>query len=203
MDKVRPYVKAHHDELLNAINWRLMSDTWNKYCLGSLSKWEMDSVSFYSHDHELAKVNERAYGLSDFFELPEEPEVDRIIVIKGKKVPLFKIERIMGTVLDKDKAKKSVTLLTKNGVITVKIFGQVYSHYDKQLSERGADGKKHVTEKSWLSRGNKIIVTGIRREDSFQAKKYARTPYHLVELITEISEDGKIKTAGARAGDEE
>lgn len=203
MDKVRPYVKAHHDELLNAINWRLMSDTWNKYCLGSLSKWEMDSVSFYSHDHELAKVNEKAYGLSDFFELPEEPEVDRIIMIKGKKVPLFKIERIMGTVLDKDKAKKSVTLLTKSGVVTVKIFGQVYSHYDKQLSERGADGKKHVTEKSWLSRGNKIIVTGIRREDSFQAKKYARTPYHLVELITEIDEEGKIKTAGARAGDEE
>lgn len=203
MDKVRPYVKAHHDELLEAINWRLMSDTWNKYCLGSLSKWEMDSVSFYSHEHELARVKEREYGLSDFFELPEEPEVDRIIMIKGKKVPLFKIERIMGTVLDKDKAKKSVTLLTKSGVVTVKIFGQVYSHYDKQLSERGADGKKHVTEKSWLSRGNKIIVTGIRREDSFQAKKYARTPYHLVELITEISEDGKIKTAGARAGDEE
>ena len=203
MDKVRPYVKAHHDELLNSINTRLMSDTWNKYCLGTISKWEMDSVSFYSHEHELAKVKEKLYDFSDFYELPEEPLVDRVIFIKGKKVPLFKITRIMGTVLDKDKAKKMVTLLTKSGVVTVKIFGQVFTHYDKQLSERGADGKKHVIEKSWLSRGNKIIVTGIRREDSFIAKKYARTPYHLVELITEIDDKGNIKVSGARAGDDE
>lgn len=203
MDKVRPYIKAHHDELLNAINTRLMSDTWNKYCLGTISKWEMDSVSFYSHEHELAKVKEELYDFSDFYELPEDPLIDRVIFIKGKRVPLFKITRIMGTVLDKDKAKKMVTLLTKSGVVTVKIFGQVYTHYDKQLSERGADGKKHVIEKSWLSRGNKIIVTGIRREDSFIAKKYAKTPYHLVELITEIDDKGNIKVSGARAGDEE
>ena len=203
MDKVRPYIKANQNRLLEEMNWRLMSDTWNKYCLGTFSKWEMDSISYYSHEHELAQVNEKDYGLVDFFDLPEQPQVERVILIKGKKIPLFKIERIMGTVLDKDKSKKLVTLLTKNGVVTVKIFGQVFTHYDKQLSERGADGKKHVVEKSWLSRGNKIIVTGIRREDSFIAKKYARTPYHLVELITEISPDGKIKTAGARAGDEE
>lgn len=203
MDKVRPYVKKHHDELLAAINERLMSDTWNKYCLGSLSKWEMDAVSFYSHSHELQDVKEADYGFIDFYKLPEDPEVERIILIKGKRIPLFKIHRIMGTVLDKDKAKKTVTLLTKNGVVTVKIFGQVFSHYDKQLSERGADGKKHVIEKSWFSRGNKVVISGIRREDSFIAKKYAKTPWHLCELITEISPDGKIKLSGARVGDDE
>ena len=203
MDKVRPYVKSHHDELLNAINTRLMSDLWNKYCEGSLSKWEMDSVSFYSHEHELQNINEQEYGFSDFYKLNENPDIDRIIDIKGKKVPLFKIHRIIGTVLDKDKAKKTVTLLTKSGVVTVKIYGAVFNHYDKQLSERGADGKKHVIERSWFQRGNKIIVTGIRREDSFLAKKYSRTPYHLVELITEIHDDGTFETAGERAGEEE
>ena len=203
MDRVRPYVKEHHDELLNAINTRLMSDLWDKYCEGSLSKWEMDSVSFYSHEHELSNVDERENGFSDFYKLNENPDVERIIEIKGKKVPLFKIHRIMGTVLDKDKAKKMVTLLTKSGVVTVKIYGQVFTHYDKQLSERGADGKKHVIEKSWFQRGNKIIVTGIRREDSFLAKKYSRTPYHLVELITQINDDGTIETSGERVGEEE
>lgn len=202
MDKVRPYVKSHHDELLSAINTRLMSDLWNKYCEGSLSKWEMDSVSFYSHEHELQNINEREYGFSDFYKLNENPDIDRIIDIKGKKVPLFKIYRIIGTVLDKDKAKKTVTLLTKSGVVTVKIYGAVFNHYDKQLSERGADGKKHVIERSWFQRGNKIIVTGIRREDSFLAKKYSRTPYHLVELITEIHDDGTFETAGERAGED-
>ena len=194
MDKVRPYVKAHHDELLNAINTRLMSDTWNKYCEGSLSKWEMDSVSFYSHEHELHNVDERENGFVDFYKLSENPDIDRVVDIKGKKVPLFKIHRIMGTVLDKDKAKKTVTLLTKSGVVTVKIYGQVFTHYDKQLSERGADGKKKVIEKSIFSRGNKIIVTGIRRDDYFLAKKYSRTPYHLVEQITYVGEDGSIET---------
>ena len=103
----------------------------------------------------------------------------------------------MGTVLDRDKAKKIVTLLTKSGVVTVKIFGDVFTHYDRQLSEKGADGRKHVIEKSWFSRGNKIVVTGIRREDSFIAKKYSKTPYHLVEKITQINGD-EIKLSGAR-----
>jgi DNA polymerase-3 subunit alpha len=203
MDKIRPYIKKNHDNLLAAMNNKLISDMWNKYCEGSISKWEMDSVSFYSHEHELNHIDERDYGYSDFYRLDENPEVDRVIDIKGKKVPLFKIHRIMGTVLDKDKAKKTVTLLTKSGVVTVKIYGAVFTHYDKQLSERGADGKKHVIEKSWFQRGNKIVVTGIRREDSFLAKKYNRTPYHLVELITQINEDGTIETSGARIGDDE
>lgn len=199
MDVIRPYIKSHNQELLNSVNNTLISQTWNKYCEGNINKWEMDAVSCYFNQHELEYVDEIEYECSDFFNLPEEPEIDNIITIKGKQVPLFKIRRIMGTVLDKNKAKKTVTLLTTTGVVTVKIFGDVFTHYDRQISEKGADGKKHVIEKSWFSRGNKIIVTGIRREDSFVAKKYSRTPYHLVELITNINEDGTIITRGERA----
>ena len=203
MDIIRPFVKAHNAELLESVNNRIIEDMWNKYCTGSMSKWEMDSVSFYSHPHELANIKNRTYGFSNFYDLPENPDIDKIIYIKGKQIPLFKIRRITGTVLDKDKNKKTVTLLTNDGVVTVKIFGPVFTHYDKQISEKGADGKKHVIEKSWLSRGNKIIVSGIRREDSFVAKKYSKTPWHLVELITSIDEDGYIKTQKVRYGEEE
>lgn len=203
MDIIRPWVQKHSAELLVNVNNRLTSDIWNKYCLGSLSKWEMDSVSFYSHEHELSNARLEWYGCEDFFDMPENPIVDRVINIKGKQVPLFSIKRIAGTVLDKNKDKKTVTLLTNSGVVTVKIYGAVFSHYDKQISQKGADGKKHVIEKSWLSRGNKIIVTGIRQEDAFVAKKYSRTPWHLVELITEVKEDGTIRTRGERAEVEE
>lgn len=203
MDIIRPFIKAHNAELLESVNNKIIEDMWNKYCTGSMSKWEMDSVSFYSHPHELANIKNRTYGLSNFYDLPENPDIDKIIYIKGKQIPLFKIRRIAGTVLDKDKNKKTVTLLTNDGVVTVKIFGPVFTHYDKQISEKGADGKKHVIEKSWLSRGNKIIVSGIRREDSFVAKKYSKTPWHLVELITSIDEDGYIKTQKVRYGEEE
>lgn len=201
MDIVRPYVKKNNAQLLKAVNDRLIKDLWDKYCLGGISKWEMDSISCYFHEHELADVDENDYGFVEFFELEEEPEIDRIVNIKGKQVPLFKINRIMGTILDKDKSKKTLTLLTKEGVVTVKIFvTDVFVHYDKQISQKNeVTGKKKVIEKSWFSRGNKIILTGIRRENDFQLKKYKNTPHHLVELITDIAADGTIKTKQERA----
>ena len=198
MDIVRPYVKTHNQELLEAVNNKLVGDMWDKYCKGTISKWEMDSVSCYFHDHELIEVCEEDFECVDFNELYTQPEIDSVFTIKGKQVPIFKISRIMGTVLDKDKNKKTITLLTNSGVVTVKIYGEVYSHYDKQVSEKNeVTGKKKVIEKSWFSRGNKVIVTGIRRDDMFMAKKYSRTPYHLVELITEI-DHGQIRTRGER-----
>lgn len=203
MDKVRNYIKPNQEKVLLELNECLFQEQWNKYAEGSISKWEMDSVSYYSHEHELSKMNDYYNGISNFFNLSEEPAIDTIIPIKGKQVPLFKIYRIAGTVLDRDKSKKTVTLLTKEGVVTTKIFGQVFSYYDKQLSEKGPDGKKHVVEKSWLSRGNKIVVTGIRRGDQFVAKKYKKTPYHLVEIIDDIDDNGILITRGKRIGDEE
>ena len=201
MDPVRVYIKANQAELLETLNNRLIEETWNKYCLGSISKWEMDSVCFYSHEHELCDLIPHEYGIENFFELSSEPVIDRIIPIKGKQVPLFKLNRIAGTVLDKDKSKKTVTLLTEGGVVTVKIFGPVFTNYDKQISEKGSDGKKHVCEKSWFSRGNKIVVNGMRRDDMFVAKKYSKTPYHLVEKIVRVEPDGTLITKGARYGE--
>ena len=90
--------------------------------------------------------------------------------------------------------------MTTDGVVTVKVYG-VFQVYDKQISERGADGKKHVLEKSCFSRGNKIIVTGMREGDNFVAKKYKNTPYHRIEIIERVNEDGTIETR--TRGDEE
>ena len=193
MDIIRPWVKKNADVLLQQVNDRLMSDTWDKYCQGNLSKWEMDSVSFYSHEHELAHIRGNLYGITKFGDIPENPVVERVLPIKGKQIPIMKIFRIAGTVLDRDKTKKTVTLLTTDGVVTVKIFGQVFTHYDKQISVKGADGKKKVLDKSTFSRGNKIVVCGIRTgENEFLAKKYNRTEYHLVEKIEQINSDGTL-----------
>ena len=190
MDIIRPFIKNHNKELLDAVNARLEEDIWNKYCLGSESKWEMDSVSFYSHKHELAGVDFEKYGIDDFFMLPEIPEIERVVPIKGKQIPIFTLHRIAGTVLDRDKLKKTVQLLTPTGVVSVKVYG-AFEAYDKQISVKGPDGKKHIIEKSLFSRGNKIIVTGIRQEEGFVAKVYSRTPYHRVEQIVGI-DNGKL-----------
>jgi DNA polymerase-3 subunit alpha len=200
MDIIRPFIQKNNQELLDKVNNKLRQDLWDKYCLGNISKWEMDSISCYIHNHELKNIKNGFYGLTNYNELPEDPIVNYEFRSKetGQKIPLFKIVRIAGTVLDKDKNKKTVTLLTNDSVVTVKIFGDAFTHYDKQISEKGADGHKHVVEKSWLSRGNKVIITGIKREDNFIAKKYKSTPHHLVELITSIDEDGYIKTQTER-----
>ena len=199
MDIIRPWVQKNNKELLDSVNDRLTEETWNKYCLGSLSKWEMDSISCYINDHELKELRNDVYGFNDYFKLPDEPVISYEFKPKDgeKKIPLYKINRIAGTVLDRDKNKKTVTLLTTTGVVTVKIFGDAFTNYDKQISEKRADGTKKVIEKSWFSRGNKIIVTGIKKDGMFIAKKYKSTPHHLVELITSI-EDGFILTQEER-----
>lgn len=107
---------------------------------------------------------------------------------------MFHIERIAGTVLDRDKTKRLITILTTTGVVTIRMFGDAFTKYDRQISERGSDGKKHVIEPSMFKRGNKIIISGIRRGSTFIAKKYTRTPWHLVETIDEILPDGQIIT---------
>ena len=192
MDIIRPYIKAHNTELLNAINDRLISDMWNKYCTGSISKWEMDAISCYIHEHELAHIDYEAHGWDRFDDLGENPIIERYIPIKGKQVPIFRLSRIVGTVLDRDKSKKTVTLLTTDGVVLVKIYGQLFNFYDKQISERDSSGKKHVIEKSMFSRGNKVIITGIPDgENNFRCKTYKNTPFHSVERIEILN--GKIE----------
>lgn len=49
-----------------------------------------------------------------------------------------------------------------------------------------------------FTRGNKIIVTGIRQDDSFIAKTYKNTEYHKVEQIIDI-QDNKLIIKPERA----
>lgn len=201
MDVLRNWLSKCKEKKLEEYNNILEKESWDKYCEGNLSKWEMDSVSFYSHDHELKGFKANLYGVKDFERLPKEPRVETYIYIKDKKIPLFQIDRIAGTVLDKDKTKNIITLLTPSGVVPVKLFGPVFTNYDKQISEKGANGKKSVLEKSWFTRGNKLIFTGIRRGESFFAKKYKKTPYHLCEKIEEIYDDGTVSLLSNRYGE--
>ena len=193
MDVLRTFIKNNQQQLLDKVNNKLTSDLWNKYCQGNVSKWEMASISCYIHPHELAGLDYERYGLSRFEELPEHPIIQRYFSIKGKLVPIYKLDRIIGTVLDRDKNKKLVTLLTEDGVVTVKVYG-VFAQYDKQISEKDEEGHKHVLRKSEFARGNIIIVTGIRDgEHEFRAKKYSNTPFHLIETVVEVkNENDKI-----------
>ena len=206
IDPIRDWMKANQKEILDNLNNILYKETYDKYAAGSLSSWEMEALSFYYHDHELANLNNRKYGISNFTYLNEEPIVERQFITKdGSEIKMFEINRIAGTVIDKDKNKSEVILLTTDGVVTVKVWKNQYAKWDKQISERGEDGKKHVVEKSFFQKGNKLIITGIRRGDNFIPKKYKNTEYPLFTKIVELSEDGAtiVEMATERAEVEE
>lgn len=190
MQEAKEWLIANQDNVLKEFNYLLFKESWDKYAKGSISAWEMESICFYYHEHELSKLDNEKYGLVDFNSLSSESAIERYWTRNGRQIPIYKLSRICGTVLAKDDNRSSVTLLTTTGVVTVKFTREYYAMFKTQLSEKQEDGKKKVVEKGWFTRGNKIIVTGYRREDSFVGKTYKNTPTHQLYLITNISEDG-------------
>ena len=201
MDPMRNYISQHKDEMLEALNNALYKEMFDKYAQGSKEHWSMESVSFYQDKHELENSQ---YLYDDFMKLSEEPEVDYTFPSKdGNEVRVYKLRRIIGTVIDKSKMKNTVTLLTPTGVVNVKIYKSQYAMFDKQLSERGADGRKHVIEKSWFSRGTLLMVQGIRRGGDFVPKKRKDSFFPVVSKIVEVNEDGTLQFQFERAVVEE
>lgn len=199
MVKIKKYIVDNQSELLNKLNSDLTKEVREKYAEGNLNKWSMDSVCFYQEGHELDFANLEPYEVEDFYSLPKEPEIARTFKAKdGHIVNMFKLTRIAGTVIDKNANKSQITLLTTEGVVIVQAYG-IMQQYDKQVSEIGADGKKHVVEKSLFTRGNKIIVNGMRRgENVFVAKKYASDKGHTFMKITKVNDDGSVEVQEER-----
>ena len=118
--------------------------------------------------------------------------VDRSFQKGGKTINLFKLTKVCGTCIAKDKAKATVTLLTPEGVVNVKFRKEYFSMFDKQISEKNPDGTKTVKEKSWFNRGSMILVQGMRSGDQFMAKKYNSSGGHTLYRIDAIDEEGAL-----------
>lgn len=190
MDVFRGWIADNKESILDDLNMTIFNEDWEKYATGNISSWEMEALCFYYHDHELKDVNMEKYGLKNFSELPEEPVVDKFV---GKaQIPIYKLCKICGTCIAKNKTKSTVYLLTTDGVAAVKFRQEHFSLFDKQISEKTPDGKKHVIEKSWFNRGNMILVQGYRRGQEFVAKKYAASGGHQLYHIDEVTEFGNL-----------
>lgn len=192
MDVFRKWIAENKDEILQTLNEKIFKEDWDKYAQGTISAWEMEALCFYYHEHELANVDTNRYGFVDFYSLPEDPVVEKTFNRGGKDINIFKLYKICGTCIAKNKVKSTVSLLTTTGVVNVKFRKEYFSLFDKQISERGEDGVKHVVEKSWFNRGNMIVVMGIRSGDDFISKKYASSGGHQLYKIDTINDDGTL-----------
>ena len=193
MNIFRNWIAANKENILSDLNTALFAEAWRNDAIGSYSAWEMESMSYYHHDHELINLNKAKYGISDFNDLPETPPIDRSFVKAGKTINMFKLTKIAGTCIAKNKDKGLVTLLTPTGVVTVKFRKDYFAMFDKQISVKNPDGTKSVVEKSWFNRGNMIMVQGVRMGDMFIAKKYASSGGHHLYRILSIDESGDIE----------
>ncbi|MBQ5918189.1 MAG: hypothetical protein IIW92_06495, partial [Lachnospiraceae bacterium] len=201
MDVAREWLKAHQDEVLKEYNKMLFKETWDKYASGNISHWEMQSLCFYHSDHELKNVNLERYGISNFEDLPVEPEVDYFYKRKNNNIPIYKLRRIIGTVIAKDDNRTSITLLTTTGVVNVKFTRDYYAMFKKQISQINPDGTKTVMEKGWFTRGTMLMITGFRRDDTFVAKNYKNSGSHQLYKITDVVNDEIIITNERWTGD--
>lgn len=190
MEPAKEWINLHQEELIQKVNDIEFLEEWNKYKgKDNLSAWEMEALCFYYHDHELKGINYGKYGISNFFNLPEEPEVEKSFKKKDVEIVMYKIRKIIGTVIAKNKNKSTVSLLTLEGVVNVKFSKEYFAMFDKQISERLPDGTKKVREKSWFTKGNIIMVQGFRRGDDFVAKRYSKTPGHTLYKVTELTDN--------------
>lgn len=190
-------------KMLAAVNEAKFKMVWDEKATGNLSKWEMDSMCYYYHFHELSKVNKEKYNIINFEDLPPDGPVVQTYLYRGQEKSRFALNRICGTVLDKNKNKNTVDLLTPTGVVTLKFYKGAFNFYDRQLSKDNEDGTKTVIEKSWFSRGNKLLITGYRRDTQFVPRKYSDSLYkHSVQLIKSIDDNGELVLTSDRADKE-
>lgn len=202
MEPMRLYLKDETNGMIKKVNAKAIAELMKKYADGSISKWEMDSLGFYFGEHELKNVDKEYYNIKNFFDLPEDPVPSRIIPTKNGPIVLFDLCRIAGTVINKEKTKHILTLLTEEGVVNVKVWAAQFTKYDKQISVKQDDGKKKIMERSWFTRGNKLLITGIRRGDVFIPKIYKSGPYQEPFLfIEQLNEDGSLKLKYSRYDD--
>ena len=186
IDKIKQWLIKNQEQVLSMFNTLIFKDLWEKYATGTISAWEMESLCFYYHEHELAQVDTNIYGITDFEKLSTTPVVDYYFKRGGKEIPIYKTYKIMGTVLSKNDSRSSVTLLTPSGIANVKFSKEYFAMFNRQVSEIQKDGSKKIMEKGWFTRGTKLLITGFRRDDMFQAKTYSHTPTHQLYLIEDV-----------------
>ena len=203
MIPLQDYIKKNQNLLLKELNDGLFSDEWNKYASGTLETWELDSMNFYFHRHPLAKVErqiENKYEKINISHLDEivEGAADGQFIIKGKVIPKMKLYSIIGTVIDRDKVKGTVTLQCPSGVINVKVYKDLYSTMVQVLGKENENSDDY--QDSFFEKGVNLIITGIQRGVTFIPKVYKNTGYQSIMKIN-LDDNGDLVNLEEKRGE--
>ena len=190
MDKARNWIKKNHDELLIELNKRLFNEEYEKYGRGDINQWELDALSFYYNGHPLQNLS-LPLEITPISELVEN-EFDGFWMIKGKRVPKYKLRSIIGTVVDKDKTNGFVTIQTPDdNIIEFKVYKQQFARFTHIISNIDEEGNKDILEDSFFEKGTHLLITGILRGNIFIPKVYKDTGFESILKIV-LKPDGTL-----------
>ena len=94
MLELKEYIAKNQDKLIDKLHAAEIQEVWNQYCTGSISTWEMDTLGFYYHDHELLNVYHPEFQFQDFYSLSSVPVPKEYKEYKGRKLPIFELVSI-------------------------------------------------------------------------------------------------------------
>jgi DNA polymerase-3 subunit alpha len=178
---IKKYITQNQADLLKKINDALFNDVWVKYCSGDQLQWELDSLSFYYSGNPLDKVfDQMPIPVSTLADI-EEGKIDGFFTIKGKQIPKMHLYSIIGTVLDRNTTKGIVTIQTTDGVVGCKLYKDLFAFYNHEFDIK--DGDKTYTENSFFDIGTHLLITGIKRGETFVPKVYKNTGLKAIERI--------------------
>ena len=163
-------------EFVDEFNKKSMKKRFDEMCPNQdENHWSFESTSYYHNGHhELENLDFERYNIDKFADLPEEPEfIEKTWGSRSWRQ--YSLGCITGVILSRNDNNHLVTILTpENNVVSCKLHAGLYAKYKAQISEVDETGKKTVIEKSWLARGNLIILSGYRRgESDWVVKKYS------------------------------
>ena len=101
----------------------------------------------------------------------------------------MKLYTVAGTVIDKDTTKGLVTIQCPSGVLTLKIYKDLFATLAATVGDIDIDGDKEIEQESFLDKGNHLLVTGIQRGATFVPKVYKSTGRKAILKIV-LDEDG-------------
>ena len=186
---IKKYINDNKTDLLNKLNTRLYNDEWQKYCEGDILQWELDSMNFFFSGHPLKKVIKQLPIAIDKVDNIIEGAQDGFFFIKGKEIPKMKLYTVAGTVIDKDTTKGLVTLQCPSGVVTLKVYKDLFATMVATVGDISIEGDKEIEQESFFEKGTHLMVTGIQRGATFVPKVYKSTGRKAILKIV-LDEDG-------------
>lgn len=199
MEKIKSYINSNEEMLLKKLNQGLFDEQFNKYCQGGELDWELDSINFYFSGNPLIQAIQEMEAQLQMMTTPiadiVEGAQDGEFYIRDKLIPKMKLYTIVGTVIDRNKTKGLVTVQTPDGIISVKVYKNLFALYNQTIM----DAQGNLKEPSFFDKGTNIVITGIKRGFTFVPKVYKRTK--LRQIMRFLTKNGHFAGLEEKTGD--